>query len=45
MRDVTISGGTVRDSANFGCNLSTKVYANENPYKMAIFGWFLARKT
>ena len=32
-------------SANFGCNLSTKVYASENPYKMAIFGWFLARKT
>ena len=25
-------------SANFGCNLSTKVYASENPYKMAIFG-------
>ena len=32
-------------SANFGCNLPTKVYASENPYKMAIFGWFLARKT
>ena len=24
-------------SANFGCNLSAKVYAGENPYKMAIF--------
>ena len=24
-------------SANFGCNLSAKVYAGGNPYKKAIF--------
>ena len=33
-------------AANFGCNLSAKVYASENPYKNGdFFGWFLARKT
>jgi len=33
-------------SANFGGNLSAKVYAGENPYKNGdFFGWFLARKT
>ena len=33
-------------SANFGCDLSAKVYAGENPYKNGdFFGWFLARKT
>ena len=32
-------------SANFGCNLSAKVYASENPYKNGdFFGWFLAQK-
>ena len=32
-RDVTISGGLVlfAISPNFGCNLSAKVYAGENP--------------
>ena len=30
--------------ANFGCNLSAKVYASKNPYKMAIFGLFFSAK-
>ena len=31
-------------SANFVCNLSAKVYAGENPYKMAIFWLVLSAK-
>ena len=31
-----ISGGTAI-SANFGCHLSAKVYASENPYKNGDF--------
>ena len=31
-------------SANFGCNLSAKVYASENPYKNAVFWSVLSAK-